>query len=127
MVLNVSSTITDARLWIAERERIRTLRVQRHLAMALLAGLALTFVAPYTETLLGLTLLSVLVFVALDALAKAMDAHLGFMWGWLYGEPERTTRLDRLVDHIVQRLAAAQAHRRVTAQEDDPPVRVRPL
>jgi len=125
--LNVSSTITDARLWIAERERIRTLRVQRHLAMALLAGLALTFVAPYTETLLGLTLLSVLVFVALDALAKAMDAHLGFMWGWLYGEPERTTRLDRLLDHIVQRLAAAQAHRRVTAQEDDPPVRVRPL
>jgi hypothetical protein len=125
--LNVSSRIVDGRVWMAERERVRTLRVQRHLAIASLAGLALTFVGPYLDTLLGVLLFSLLVFLVLDALARAMDAYLGFMWGWLYGEPERTTRLDRIVHDTVQRLLSAQVHRRSTVPVDDPPVRVRPL
>ena len=125
--MNVSSRIMDGRVWMAERERVRTLRVQRHLAMASLAGLAVTFVVPYLGTLLGVILFSLLVFLVLDALAKAMDAYLGFMWGWLYGEPERTTSLDRVVHDTIQRLVSAQVRRRAAVPVDDPPVRVRPL
>ena len=125
--MSVSSTITDAGVWIAQTERVRTVRVQRHLAVALLAGLGCVFVAPFVDTLLGLTLISMLVYVVLDSLAKAMDAHRGFLWGWLYPEPKRTTRFDRVVDRIVQRLVAAQTHLQVAAQVDDPPPRVRPL
>ena len=125
--MNVSSRITDGRVWMAERERVRTQRVQRHLAIASLAGLGLTFVIPYLGSLLGIMVFSLLVFLVLDALAKAMDAYLGYMWGWLYGEPERTTRLDRVVHDTVQRLVSAQVRRRATATVDDPPVRVRPI
>lgn len=123
--MNVSSRITDAGVWIAQRERVRTMRVQRHLAVAFLAGLGCVFVAPFVGTLVGLTLMSMLVYVVLDSLARAMDAHRGFLWGWLYAEPKRTTRFDWVMDRIVQHVV--QMHRQAVAQVDDSPPRVRPL
>ena len=117
--MNISSTITDAGVWIAEREGVRTLRVHRHLAVAFLAGLGLVFGAPFFDTLLGLALISILVFVVLDALAKAMDAHRGFLWGWLYPEPKQSTQLDRFVNRII--------HRVVIAEVDKAPAGVRTL
>jgi hypothetical protein len=125
--VNVSSSITDASVWIAQRERVRALRVQRHLVVALLAGLGCVFVADSYDTLLGLTLISILVYVVLDSLGRAMDAYRGFMWGWVYPEPKKTTLSDRVVDSIVQRLAAAPIHRQGVGQVDDLPPRVRRL
>ena len=125
--MNVSMTPVSVGSWIAQLERVRSMRVQRHLAVAFLAGLGLVFAAPFIETILGLTLISLLVFVVLDSLAKAMDAHRGFLWGWLYAEPNRTTRFDRVVDRSIQRLAAAQNQRQQADQVDDPPPRVRPI
>lgn len=130
-----ASTIPDARAWITQRERVRAMRVQRYLAVALLAALGCVFVAPFVDTLVGLALISILIYMLLDSLAKAMDAHRGFLWGWLYEEPKRTTRFDRVVDRAVQRLAAAQVRwrvaeqtsRQVASRVDDPPPRVRPL
>lgn len=111
---------SDVGVWITQCERIRTIRMQRHLAVAFVAGLACAFITPIANTLFGFALLSILVFVVLNSLARAIDAHLGYMWGWLYPEPKwPPTRFDRIIDRTIHRLAATQA--------DDPPVRVRPL
>ena len=118
--LNVASTPTDAGVWISQREHVRKLRMQRHLAVAVLAGSVCAFSYPIAASLPKYMLISILVLVVLNSLGKAMDAHLGYLWGWLYQEPERTTRFDRIVDRIIHRLIAA-------AQVHDPPGRVRPL
>jgi hypothetical protein len=117
---DIASTTTPAGVWISERERVRTLRTQRYLAVAVVAGLTLVLISPIADTLLEFALVSILVFVVLNSFGRAMDARLGYLWGWLYPEPERTTRFDRTVDRILHRLIAA-------GQVDDPPGPVRPL
>lgn len=112
-------TLINAGVRITHRQRVRTMRTQRHLAVAFLAGMACAFIAPVAGTVLWITLIPILAFVVLNSLARAIDARLGYWWGWLYGEPKRPTWVDRMVDRIIHRLAAAKV--------DDPPMRVRPL
>ena len=118
--MNVASASTDAGVWISQREHVRRLRVQRHVAVAALAGSVCAFIYPMAATLPKYMLISILVFVMLNSFGRAMDARLGYLWGWLYPEPERTTRFDRVVDRIINRLTAA-------GQMDHPSGRVRPL
>ena len=126
---NLGSTST-AGLWMA-REHVRTLRMQKHFAVALLAALAIPFVAPYVLTILGLVVVSVLVYVVFDALGRAIDARLGYWWGWLYGDRERPTRFDLVVDRVVHLLLAVanRVIRRLASagRVDEPPAHVRPL
>jgi len=93
--------------WITHTEHIRWLRAQRHLAIAIPAAVLCVFVAPILHTLGGLPLFIALVFVVLDSLARALDARLGYLWGWLYSEPIRSTRLDLIADRITRRLLIA--------------------
>lgn len=107
--------------WIADRERVRFLRMQRHLAIAVVAGLLVFFFAPITDAPLGFFWVLFLLSVFLGSLARAVDARYGFFWGWLYPEPKQSTRLDLAVDRVIQRLRAA-------GEAAEPPVvKVRPL
>jgi hypothetical protein len=113
------------------RERARTLRMQKHIAVALLAALTILFVAPYVLTILGLIAVSVLVYVVFDSLGRAVDARLGYWWGWLYPDKERPTRFDLVVDRVVHLLLAVanSVIRRLASagRVDEPPGRVQPL
>jgi hypothetical protein len=89
---------------IVPRHRIRTMRMQRHLAVAGLACVTYAVIGPSVYDPLGLMILMVFVSVVLGSLARAADARLGYGWGWLYGEPEYSTWLDLLVDGIFRHL-----------------------
>jgi hypothetical protein len=110
----------DVREWISIREHVRFLRMQRHLTVAVAGVVACVIVAPASNTLAGLTLLAVLVGVMLSSFARAVDARIGYLWGWLYPEPKQSTRLDRFVDRAIHSLL-------VTQVIDEAPVRVRTL
>jgi hypothetical protein len=110
----------DVREWITFREHVRFLRMQRHLTVAAVGVVACVFVAPASNTLAGFTLFAILVGVTLSSLARALDARIGHLWGWLYPEPKQSTRLDRFVDRAIRSLF-------VTQVIDDAPVSVRTL
>ena len=110
----------DVREWITLREHVRFLRMQRHLTVAVVGVVAGVVVAPSSSTLAGFTLIAILVGVVLSSLARAVDAQIGYLWGWLYSEPKQSTRLDRFVDRAIHSLL-------VTQVIDDAPVSVRPL
>ena len=107
--------------WIADRERVRFLRMQRHLATALVAAVLVFFFAPFADAMLGFFWVLFLISVFLGSLVRAADARRGFLWGWLYAEPKQSTRLDLAVDRVIQRL-------RVAGEVKEPlVVKVRPL
>ena len=93
------------------REHVRTMRMQRHLVVAGFACAACIAIRPTFYTLPGYVILTAFVGVVLGSLARAVDAHLGYWWGWLYGEPDHSTRLDVLVDGIVRRLSTVKNDR----------------
>ncbi|MDF1597810.1 MAG: hypothetical protein P1T08_17155 [Acidimicrobiia bacterium] len=103
-VMSVAPHAASVAEWISRTEHVRWLRAQRHLAIAVPAAALCAFVAPILKTLGGLPLFVTLVFVVLDSLARALDARLGYLWGWLYSEPKRSTRLDLIADRIIRRL-----------------------
>lgn len=106
MTVGISPGVAGDR--ITARERVRTMRMQRHIAVAGLACVACVVIGPTVDSLLGLLILVACIGSALGSLARAMDARLGAGWGWLYGEPEYSTRLDVVVDRIIRRLTAVQ-------------------
>ena len=110
----------DVREWITFREHVRFLRMQRYLTVAVVGVVACGVVSPASNTLAGFTLLAILVGVVLSSLARAVDAHMGYLWGWLYPEPKQSTRLDRFVDRAIHSLF-------ITQVIDDAPMSVRPL
>ena len=118
---------------VSPRERVRTMRMQRHLAVAGLACAAGVVIGPTVYSLSGLLILAAFIGFVLGSLARAADARLGNWWGWLYGEPEYSTRLDRLVDGTLRRLTAVQiGHSWVTssaidAVDSEPRIRILPL
>ncbi len=117
--MNTTAPRIEVGVRIATRERVRFMRMQRHLAVATIAGMACAIVTPAADTLLEMALVPVFVAVMLNSLARGVDARYGYWWGWLYPEPRLSTRLDRIVDRVVHRLVVAPA--------DESPVRVRPL
>ena len=82
------------------------MRMQRHLVVAGLACVVGIVIGPTVQNFRGLMILTGLVGVVLGLLARAVDARLGYGWGWLYGEPEYSTWLDLFVDGILRRLTA---------------------
>jgi hypothetical protein len=106
-VMSVAPYGASVAEWISHTEHVRWLRAQRHLAIAVPAAVLCAFVAPILHTLGGLPLFVALVFVVLDSLARALDARLGYLWGWLYSEPKRFTRLDLIADRMIRRLLVA--------------------
>ena len=114
---------------IIPRERIRTIRMQRHLVVAGLACVTCIVIGPTVYSLPGLLTLSAFIGFVVGSLARAVDARLGDWWGWLYGEPEYPTRLDLFVDSVVRRLAAVQlGHSSPGAVIDDESrIRILPL
>lgn len=90
--------------WVIGRERVRLLRMQRHLLVAVAATVACVLLAPASDTLAGFAVLPVPVYVALTSAARALDARLGYLWGWLYGEPVHTTRFDEVAHRVIQSL-----------------------
>ena len=118
---------------IVSRERVRTLRMQRHLVVAGLACVTCIVIDPTVYSLPGLLTLSAFIGFVVGSLARAVDARLGDWWGWLYGEPEYPTQLDLLVDGILGRLTAVLIGRSSTtgsaidSVDNEPRVRVLPL
>lgn len=100
-----SSRPVDVGAWISELESTRTMRMQRHLATALLAVAALAIFRPNPDSLSGFALIPILVAVALSSLARGANAAFGYMWGWIYREPSRKTRFDRFVGGVIHQLA----------------------
>jgi hypothetical protein len=95
----------DVGAWINELESTRTMRMQRHLAVATLAVAALAVFRPNPDSLSGFALIPILVAVTLSSLARGANARFGYMWGWIYREPSRKTRIDRFVDGVIHHLA----------------------
>ncbi len=93
---------------IVPHHRVRTMRMQRHLVLAGVASAAYVVSGPTTSSLMGIIVLAAFTYVVLESIGRAVDARLGFWWGWLYGEPEHSTRLDLAVDRIVRRLVSVQ-------------------
>ncbi len=91
--------------------RIRFVRIQRHLATAALACVLWVMTGPFVFGFAELLTLAAFIGIVLGSLARAVDAFLGHWWGWLYGEPVYSTRLDLFVDSIVRNLAAVQIRR----------------
>jgi len=96
------------------------MRMQRHLAVATAAAVACLFVSLPTTTLAEGALLTILVGVVLNSLARALDARIGYLWGWVYPEPAQSAWFDRLADRAINRPVAPQV-------VDESPVRVLPL
>lgn len=116
----IGSLPVDVSAWIAQRERVRAVRMQRHFAFAAAAGLSLGFLVPVADSLFERALIPVLVAVVLQSLARGANARFGHLWGWIYPEPRRSTALDRLVEGF---MAGATN----PASPDSPDSRVRPL
>jgi energy-converting hydrogenase Eha subunit A len=99
MTNSVSGPV-DSEAWITQREKVRTMRMQRHLTVAILAGLALGFLIPATNTLLEAFLIPILVALVLQSIGRGLNAKFGWMWGWIYPEPIRATGFDRLIARV---------------------------
>ncbi len=131
--MTVAASIYGVGDRIVPRERIRTMRMQRHLVVAVLACAAYVASGPSVYSLLEVVILSAFIGVVLGSLARAADARLGNGWGWLYGEPVYSTRLDLLVDAILRRLISAQishssaANSAIDAADHDSKIRMLPL
>ena len=91
----------DVDTLIDERERVRSLRVQRHLVVGSLATVALIVVVPMATSLWIVWLVPVLLAVALESISRAGNAYLGFLWGWPHAEPKKVAPLDRLVEWVI--------------------------
>lgn len=115
-------TANDALAWLAEREQLRTLRLQRHVAVAAAAAVALAIFASAVDTVVEAAVLPVLVGVVVSSLARGVDAKFGHLWGWLYSEPLVYNALDHLTAKVIER-ARPPAPR----PQDCPVVRVRPI
>lgn len=116
---------------IVPHRHIRTMRMQRHLAIAALACAAYVVTGPTTNNLIGVVLLAVFTYVVLESFARAADARLGYWWGWLYGEPQQSTRLDLAVDRVVRRLVSVQVRGPSSsafaeAVDNEPKIRILP-
>jgi hypothetical protein len=109
---------------IAQREHVRTMRMQRHLTLAGLTCLLGVFIGPAVDSLLGFVILLACTGAVLGSLARAADARLGQWWGWLYGEPVYSTWLDLLVFAILRRFATSSAPDTV---DNEPKIRILPL
>jgi len=119
MTLTASLPV-DVRAWITQRERVRTMRMRRHLASAVAAALLLGFLVPVADSLFEWTLIPILVAVLLQSLARGVNARFGYLWGWIYPEPRRSTALDRFVEGFLAGATNPPPH-------DSSDVRVRPL
>ena len=117
--MNAAAPRIEVGDWITNLERVRSMRMQRHLAVAGLAGVACAYAGSAISTPLGFAMLMVSVAVAFSSLARAVDARFGYWWGWLYPEPKQSTPFDRFVDQLI--------HRPLAAPEDTSSTRVRPL
>jgi len=95
--------------WIIRRESVRHMRIQRHLVVSALAAVILIVAFGIPNPLLRLVLMSALVLLALETLARGMGAMWGYMWGWPYPEPTQATRVDVFIDGVVRHLAPHQS------------------
>lgn len=118
----VQSSTAAAFARIEARERVRTLRMQRHLAFAVAGALSLGIVGPAADTVLEWALFPLLVGVIVRSVARGADAKFGHIWGWIYEEPRVATALDRSVNRIIE-----WARPRRQAEVGPTDVRVRPL
>lgn len=91
--------------WIIRRESVRHMRMQRHLVVSVLAVMILIVAFSIPDPLLRLVLMSTLVLLTLESLARGMSAVWGYLWGWPYPEPTQVTRVDVFIDGVVRRLA----------------------
>lgn len=92
------------------RLHVRTLRMQRHVAVAGTAIVACTVLLRIVHPLARLVILAAFLAIIIGSLVRAIDARLGYWWGWMYGEPKLATWADVLVDSILRRLVSVSMH-----------------
>jgi hypothetical protein len=120
--MNVAASLNGVGDRFVPHHHIRTMRMQRHFAIAGLACIAYAVTGPTVDSFLDLVVLAVFIYVVLGSLARATDARLGYWWGWLYGEPRCPTWLDLFVDGILRRLVSAQ----IADRSDESRIRILP-
>lgn len=103
--------------WLIRRESVRHMRMQRHLVVSALAAVILIVTFSIPDSLLRLVLMSTLVLLILESLARGMSAMWGYLWGWPYPEPTQATRVDVFIDGVVHHLASPRP-----AAERDPKI-----
>ena len=81
----------DVGEWIIRRESVRYMRMQRHLVVSALAAVILIVAFSIPDPLLRLALMSTLVLLTLESLARGASAMWGYLWGWPYPEPTQAT------------------------------------
>ena len=96
----------DVTAWIPRRELVRHLRMQRHLVVSALGVVLLIIATATPQPLLKLVFVAALTMLILESLARGFSAKWGYMWGWPYPEPKKSTRCDVVVDDVVQQLAS---------------------
>lgn len=101
------ATRVDVGEWITTRERVRSRRLQRHLAIAGIASLWLFHLFATYDSLLDAALIPIAMAVFLQSIARGVSARFGYLWGWPYPEPVASTRLDLWVAGVASRLSSA--------------------
>lgn len=102
----VAPSVTEMFERIEARERVRTLRMQRHLIVGSLAMSSLVVLGQFADTVAELALLPVLIGIAVRSLMRGVDAKFGHLWDWIYAEPLTPTRLDRLAGRLIDRASS---------------------
>ena len=106
--MNITASPDGVGGQILHHHHVHVVRMQRHLAVAGLACVAYVVTGPTVDSILELVVRAVFIYVFLGSLARAVDARLGYWWGWLYGEPEHSTWLDLSLDSILRRPISAE-------------------
>lgn len=89
---------------IEAADRLRSLRMQRHLVTGGLAAVALVAVAGRVETLQAFVVFWFLFAVVIRSAARGMEARFGHRWGQTYSRPPVPTRLDLLTQRTIDAL-----------------------
>ena len=128
-IVSIANATTD-------RVGIRMARAERHLAVGGVALVAAAILTDHIGSPEGFLALVVAVGAAVRSFARAVDAGFGHFYGWVYGEPKASTRIDRVAFRVIHRHRYGRAEGRVsdrfgsrrprlpTVRSDEPAVQV---
>ncbi len=103
-----------------ERERVSSMRLHRHIAVAVVAAIVF-FWMTLTPISVGVYLVMVVALaLVISSLARAADIHFGWAYGHLYRLPRRAALLDRFVARAEEALEVPHP------EEEEPQVRILP-
>ena len=89
-----------------ERERVNSVRIHRHVAVAAFAAFIFFVMMLQQMSLVAYLVMTVALGVMINSLARAADLHFGWAYGHLYRLPRRAVLIDRFVARAEEALEA---------------------